>query len=234
MFHHIGAFFCFAAFILLLLVSLSVPIIHSIRFLTANFSSGSLYLGNWGYCIKQAGGYSCSGRQLGYDIIAPLGSVAGNTGNYSNVIRHGLTYALVLHPIAAGFAFAAFLLAVCATIVTHILGSIAAFFAFLISLIALAIDLGLFIYTRNHINDQSTGHPASLSNAIWMMVGATVALLIASLTICCGGLRDRRTRRSRAYDAPVAAPVASDGVDNGAYMNEKRAPWWRRRRTAVV
>lgn len=75
------------------------------------------------------------------------------------------------------------------------------------TLSALAIDLALFIQARHEINDAlpgaladfvmpnirlnktcaRTGSPAELSNAMWMVTGAIVALLIASFTICCGG-----------------------------------------------
>jgi len=206
----------------LLLVSLSVPIIHDIYFLKVNLSSGDLVLGNWGVCVQKVGAaMTCSPRTQGYNIQTYLDSLIGNTETFKDDIIHGLTYAFVLHPIAAALAFVAFMLAVCSNIVSHIFGSIVAFFATLITLVALGIDLGLFISARNRINDQATGSPASLSNAIWMVLGALISLLIASFTICCGGMRDRRSRQ------------ASSSYDPNAYF-EKRTPFWRRRRTAIV
>jgi len=231
---HIGAFFAFTAFILLIFVCVSAPVWNDVYFLKVNLSNGVLVLGNWGACIKDAGsGNTCTSTRLGYDIQTLLDQLTNSTETFRDDIVHGLTYALILHPIAAGFAFLAFLLAVCSHLVTHILGSIVAFFATLITLVALGIDLGLFISSRDRINDQAAGSPASLGNAMWMVVGALAALFLASFTICCGGIRDRRNRRSSAGYNNGTNGTAYDGA---AYdgTTEKRVPFWRRRRTAAV
>lgn len=127
----------------------------------------------------------CTSRRLGYDYDDLVRAAAGQDalGDVSGTITKGLTYALILHPIAAAFALVAFLLAVCPNIVTHILGSIVAFLATLcgaragieifplhsgsITLVVFGIDLGLFIKARNEINDN--GGDARLGNAIWMV-----------------------------------------------------------------
>lgn len=217
-----GGFMAFAATVLLIIVSVSTPIWNSVYFLRS-FSGGDvLKLGNWGACIEGAQTV-CTSRRLGYDYDDLVRAVAGQDalGDVSGTITKGLTYALILHPIAAAFSLVAFLLAVCPNIVTHILGSIVAFLATLITLVVFAIDLALFIVARNRINDN--GGDARLGNAVWLVLGALVALLIASFTICCAGISDRRKNRRASQ------------VDNSAYgYNEKRGPFWRRRRTAVV
>ena len=75
------------------------------------------------------------------------------------------------------------------------------FFAFLIAVIALALDVGVFVSTRNRINDAAQAASPSdhstaahLSSALWITVGAVAALLAASFTVCCnclGGGRDK-------------------------------------------
>jgi hypothetical protein len=68
-----------AATILLVLVSVSVPVLKSIYFLQANIdvsavrvnaqASGSITLGVWGYCVSGIGsGQTCSNVSLGYEL----------------------------------------------------------------------------------------------------------------------------------------------------------------------
>jgi len=116
-------------------------------------------------------------------------------------------------------------LAVCAHIVTHILGSIIAFFAFLITVVALGIDLGLFLAARHRFNENLSGSPAHLGNAMWMVVAATVALLISALTICFGSVHDRRNRRTSMNATPVAAaPVyTSEKPGRFGFLGRRRA-----------
>merc|ERR1711939_570789 len=64
-----------------------------------------------------------------------------NLGDLAGTVVSGLTYALILHPIAAGIALIALFFAQCNNIVTGILGSLVAFFAFLVTLAALVLQL---------------------------------------------------------------------------------------------
>lgn len=52
-FHHIGTFFLFVAFILLLIPSISSPVISGISILTVNYGEGDYTFGSWGYCRRQ-------------------------------------------------------------------------------------------------------------------------------------------------------------------------------------
>ncbi|CCL98432.1 uncharacterized protein FIBRA_00429 [Fibroporia radiculosa] len=116
-----------AAFILLLLVSLSVPIIKSIFLfhLTAHPASsvsgvspsGNAWFGVWGYCVSPVDvsilgtnigtTAQCSSPQLGYDLNNSILSALQVSGiNLSSgTISRAVTALLVLHPIACGLAF---------------------------------------------------------------------------------------------------------------------------------
>ena len=58
----------------------------------------------------------------------------GQNESVRNFVRKGLTYALVLHPIAAALALIALIFAICSNVVSHIIGSLICFFAFLVTI----------------------------------------------------------------------------------------------------
>lgn len=98
--------------------------------------------------------------------------------------RHPSTDALVLNPIAAGVVFVAFLFGLFSNTACGVLASIMSFFAFLVTIVALALDLGLFVTARHRLNDYSDNINAMLGNAIWLVVAAAILQLIAAVTVC--------------------------------------------------
>ncbi|KAL5490299.1 hypothetical protein ACEPAI_5132 [Sanghuangporus weigelae] len=126
----------FAAFLLLLLVSLSVPIIKSIDLLklSAVFSegisvasvqvTGGVKFGVWGYCtnainVEVAGqdfdrAAQCSHPHLGFTFDRTVQNALQIAGidNISDDVTRSVTTALVIHPIACGLAFLALILAI--------------------------------------------------------------------------------------------------------------------------
>lgn len=180
-----GFFFCFAAMVLLLFVSVSAPTWNSIYFLRVNAISApatQLRFGIFGTCVT---GKGCSSATLGYPLTL---SGLGNNTNYGNTALHNLTKALIVHPIAGALALLAMVwgfLGVCAASrACTILMSITAFFALLGSLLALGIDLALWIIMRDRYNN--AGFHSVLGNAIWLTLGATVALILGTCTAACG------------------------------------------------
>lgn len=115
-------------------------------------------------------------------------SIFGDDGNISGSIAHGLTYALILHPIAAAVALFALIISLTTNLCLDVCGSLFSFFAFLVCLVAFIVDSVLFIVARVRINRDLPGSPASLSNAYWLTLAATVALLLAAFTVCCGSM----------------------------------------------
>ncbi|THH22148.1 hypothetical protein EUX98_g8232 [Antrodiella citrinella] len=127
------------AFLLLLLVSLSVPIIKTIYIfkLAADVSSsllksgasGSAQFGVWGYClsaidvsvvgINHDSHGQCSSPHLGYSFDSTIAN-ALHVNGIENDISRTLTAALVLHPIACGLTF----LALASTAVLHFKGGV--------------------------------------------------------------------------------------------------------------
>ncbi|EJD05831.1 pali-domain-containing protein [Fomitiporia mediterranea MF3/22] len=126
----------FAAFLLLLLVSLSVPIIKSIDLLKLSAVvsegisvasvdvTGSVKFGVWGYCVSavdvQVAGQNfdraaqCTKPHLGFtfdETVQNALQVSG-IGRISDDLTRSVTTVLVIHPIACGLTFLALALSI--------------------------------------------------------------------------------------------------------------------------
>jgi len=214
----------FVAFLLLLLVSVSVPITKTIYLfkLIANVSSGllksgasgSAKFGFWGYCFsgvtvsvfgsQHSSTAECSKAQLGYAFDQTLGNALHVSG-FENLISRTLTAALVLNPIACGLTFLALIISIgmvrrgssgasrVASLFTLSVGILAG----LITSIIFFINLGLVASVRNRVKNDTNGDlQLNWGNAVWMVLGAALAiwasLIGACTTLCCGGRRDRK------------------------------------------
>ncbi|KAH8079992.1 SUR7/PalI family-domain-containing protein [Filobasidium floriforme] len=152
-----------ASFVLLLLVTLSVPIIESIYLfkiyvdvdsLKDLISTGEIRTGVFGYCstgiasvtvdalsllgTQVVGPIGCTRRRLGYDIpnslVDTLNEVPGiEISNINGAVIRKLTYVLVLYPIATGLTGGVL---VCTFIAWFFRSRIAEIVAFLISWLA--------------------------------------------------------------------------------------------------
>ncbi|KAH9857021.1 pali-domain-containing protein [Lenzites betulinus] len=214
----ITPFFLFVAFLLLLLVSLSLPIIKSIFLfqLTANSSaslldssaSGQVRFGVWGYCtsaitvevvgINHETAGQCSSTRLGYQFDSNVANALHVSG-FSDTISRTLSAVLVLHPIACALAFLAL---VASLFITrrrspHTVSRPAALTTLLVGLLAAVIATVIFLLdvifvavVRHKINDESHGVLGlGWGNAVWMTLGATIALwgsVVGSSMGLCG------------------------------------------------
>ncbi|KAJ7619336.1 hypothetical protein FB45DRAFT_930493 [Roridomyces roridus] len=194
---HVGTFLIFSAMVLLIVASISAPTVARIDFLSIPLNNGSsVNFGALGFCIRDAAGNSCTPHGVGYKIaneIAALGIDPFN--NAQSTSLHGLTQGFILHPIAAGVAALAFLMAAISHRIGYIFASLVAFLAFLISLVAMIIDFIAFGSVRHHVRDN--GGNASWGNAIWMVVAATIVLFFASIATCFACVTARRHHRNR-------------------------------------
>ncbi|GAA98565.1 uncharacterized protein L969DRAFT_95203 [Mixia osmundae IAM 14324] len=201
-FFFIGPFLLFAAMVLFVFISVSVPIWYKVRFLSAavnaNGTPSQFYLGLWGACVDITGGArQCSSKSFGYNINSYL-TQFGVNGSLRNIYSHGLTYGFLLNPIAGLIALIALLFSIPAGTCAELMAILLTIFAFLVAAAALVIDLLVFIKTRNLINRSAPG-TASLGNAIWLTVAATGALFLAIFFVCLGCFRGRSSRKY-AYD----------------------------------
>lgn len=180
----------FIAFLLLLLVSLSLPIIKSIYILSVKSTTTGqprtsiateLRFGVWGLCasrlasllcnyntlttqtsvLEQLNGTICFGPKLGYDIPPSVTDLAGISPTLAQAVEKGLLVILVLHPIAGGLATLGFIWSL--FLASHPAAIFSLFIAIVTAIVAsvvFAIDLALVIVARNEISSLPAFHLA--------------------------------------------------------------------------
>ncbi|KAJ6463416.1 pali-domain-containing protein [Mycena sanguinolenta] len=193
---HIGTFLIFSAMVLLIVASISAPTVAKIDFLSIPLSNGSsVNFGSWGFCILSSDGNSCTPTGVGYKIANEISALGINSFSGAKATSlHGLTEGFILHPIAAGIAGIAFLLAVCSHRLGYLFASAVAFIAFLVSLVVMIIDFIVFGAVKDHVDHN--GGTAKWGNAIWMVLAATIVLFFASIATCFACVTARRRRRT--------------------------------------
>ncbi|KAF8575221.1 hypothetical protein K439DRAFT_1641561 [Ramaria rubella] len=208
----------FASFILLLLVSLSLPIIKALYLVEVNAVPATsqpatsiattLRFGIWGFCatgvLDQPTFFTnngeCTPAHLGYDIDPAILALTGHA-EIAQDIEKALTVVFVLHPIAAGLALLAVLCALpssrshCCGIFSLLFGVITAF----LTTAVLAIDFTLIGQLMSRIGPLTGGDfNVRFGNCPWMVLAATVLIWISvglsSVIVCnccgCGRRRD--------------------------------------------
>ncbi|PWN27067.1 pali-domain-containing protein, partial [Jaminaea rosea] len=182
-----GTILILVAAVLLAVCTASVPVNKSIYFLSVTAARRTVTFGCLGFCV----GDQCSGTTVGYKL-SDAGSLFGINGNIpyanqlSSSVLHGLSYTLVLHPVACGLSAVAFLLGIlqhCTGFATAFLTSMVAGFATTVTLIALALDFALFTIAKKRV--ESDGGTASYGTAIWLTLAAFIVLVVAQCAVCC-------------------------------------------------
>ncbi|GAA5962295.1 hypothetical protein JCM21900_006386 [Sporobolomyces salmonicolor] len=200
-----GTLVVIAATILLILVSVSTPLLKSIYFLKATIDasidgtdvSGTVTLGAWGYCV----GSTCSTPKLGYSLdVAELFGVSGALTGISTSVLKWITYLMVLHPIAAAFGVVSVIFGLLAhirgfagTALTTCFASFAATFASL----AFIFDIVVFVIAKQRIQSSDVGGNAQLGPAIWMTLVALILFTFSGCFFGCGACVIRKRRADR-------------------------------------
>ena len=198
-----GTLLCLAATIILAIVSFNTPLLKTLYFLQANYSSGqyagTLQLGTLGFCLNFQGTQNCTGPTVGYEFSKSLESsslwltadpnqLLGVTlFDIPTTITHYLTYTLILHVIALFFAACATICGLLSHISTLSMLCFPTCFASLTSataLIAFIFDLVIFYIAKSRI-DAVSGASASIGVCVWLTL---VAWLLAGLSGCAYGI----------------------------------------------
>jgi len=204
-FHHIGTFLLFAATILLLITCISSPVVNDLAILKVDLGNrassyhSTVTFGTFGYCennINGDGVDQCSKRTLGYSPAAVMNQVDGTQfSDYATRTTRSLTKAMVLHPIACGLNFIAFMLALGAGVVGSLFASLVAALAFLVTLVILIIDFVMFSIVKSNVNDDGTGAHAFYASAAWTILVSGICSLLGTVIVfftCCSGRLHRR------------------------------------------
>ncbi|OWZ26302.1 hypothetical protein C356_07027 [Cryptococcus neoformans c45] len=206
---HCGSFLLLSAAVLLLVATISAPVIGQISFLDITTESSKATFGVFGYCSNIIGSDTCSERQIGYNIADVTGNLTDYT--YVNDSLANVTKAFILHPIACGIAFLSFLIALCSDHLGFLFAAFIALLAFIVSLVAMIIDFIVFGIVKHEINEH-TSASADFASAIWLVLAATIILFFSTFVVCFSCCTNRRRMRDREYQA--------------APMTERK--WWRR------
>ncbi|KAG8955609.1 hypothetical protein FRC04_007600 [Tulasnella sp. 424] len=210
----------FAAFLLLLFVSLSLPIIKPIYLfeISAKLQDGvpitsiatTIRVGLWGYC---ASGWSfagptpkyelnqrCYGPQVGYKI-SPIILNLIQSNELANILLDSLTPILIIHPISCGLTLLTAIPALIHLFKTTVPGFVEVctlligIIPTLVTTIDLVVDIVFVIVARQRIAKVTDTLYVYWGPAVWMTAAATACLwvgLIGLAAYACGccGLSD--------------------------------------------
>ncbi|KAF8310862.1 pali-domain-containing protein [Clavulina sp. PMI_390] len=173
------------ATVLLVVVVFCVPYFKSIYFLKASFSesgvNGEITLGTLGYCFTVNNVANCSSPSVGYEFDP--NKLLGNDLpiQIPEVAVKWLTYALVLHVVALGFAAVATVFGLLAHVREMSMACCSSCFsggAAAITLIAFIFDMVFFYVAKGRIN-KVQGGSATMGTAIWLTLAAWLLLFFA-------------------------------------------------------
>ncbi|KAN0060380.1 hypothetical protein ACQY0O_007709 [Thecaphora frezii] len=221
-----GTLLTLAAAVLLGLVTISTPIWNSIYFLKATIggqgaqSGQEATLGTLGYCISA----KCSTPSIGYEFDPnQLLGISIIPEKYTSAVIKGLTYTLVLHPVALGIAVLSVLLGLlahCREMSMNCLPTCLSSIATVVTAIAFGLDLALFLIAKKRINSID-GASAELGTAVWMTLAAWILLFCSGFAFCCG--RGSRSNRSRVKDEYAGGyGQRPNGPNSNAYGEQMR------------
>jgi len=238
-FHHVGTFLLFAASILLLITTISSPVIHDISLLKVTLTNQSslrntsVTFGTFGYCLLDVGPGStdqdmCTGKHIGYNPAQVMANIDGTDfSTASEDTSKALTRVMVLHPIVCGLAFIAFLMAIGAGVCGALLASLTAAITWALTVVVMATDLTLFGIVRNHVNDlgdDQSGSHAKFGPAIWTEIAAMVCLFFATFIVLFTCFSARRHKRAAHTSSSKEA-----GYANGTTTTRTKRHFWQRR-----
>jgi uncharacterized membrane protein YhaH (DUF805 family) len=140
---------------------------------------------------------------------------------------NGLTNVMILHPIAAGLCFIAFLLALGTNMIGSLIASLISALAFIVTLVAMVCDFVAFSLLRNRIRDADRANTnAHYGSAMWCVLAAAICALLATIIIfitCCAGRRKAK-RNSRKVE-----PETWNGTAPPTTYPRTRRHFWQRR-----
>ncbi|KAF2271213.1 pali-domain-containing protein [Lojkania enalia] len=171
----------FTAFVLLLLSTLSTPIIRGIPLATFR----GVNFGVFGYCD----GSDCDGPMIGYDTDGLFANAPDSEFSLPSATRHSLSSILIVHPVAALLTLVCFALAVAAHFHSpshsprYLLALlILTFPTLLVSLLAFLVDILLFV--------------PHMAWGGWIVLAATI-IIVASGVVTCAMRRTLVSRKAR-------------------------------------
>ncbi|OAA72688.1 Signal transduction response regulator [Akanthomyces lecanii RCEF 1005] len=198
--HHIGTLLLLVTAILLLVASISSPVVNSLSLLNVKFHGGldtdRVTFGSFGYCQMYDGSSDYCHRHLGYNPLALVRGIDSqvDNGSVGRNTASGLTRVMVLHPVGAVLSFVAFLLAVIGThVISSFTASLLSGLTFIVTVVALACDFTALSIVHHRVNEVRGNH-ATYGGALWCVVAALVTSFFATVIVflsCCASKRSK-------------------------------------------
>lgn len=157
----------------------------------------------------------CSRTRIGYNPAELVSNVTGTDfSSASENTSKALTRVMVLHPVATGLCFIAFLLCLGTSVVGSILTALFSLLSFVVTVIAMVCDFVAFSIIRQEVNgDEDVDALARWGSGIWLMLAAAVFTLVGALvvlvTCCASRAKKRRSAAHSKESAPEAPPPAA-------------------------
>jgi hypothetical protein len=212
-----GIVLLFVALALSFIVSISLPFLPALDIARTTFDTGKgadgvgeVRFGIWSHCEYDAdsGARTCAKEGHGYSVTLRSPTDADS----SVTIGSSWTRGLAIHPVATAAIFVAFLLSFSTHITVTLISSLISFLAALLTLIAFAVDIALFVYVKKKMHDLGVGERTRTGAGFWITFVTFILLLLAGCTVCFGRRRDRMAGATSTYPA----------------TGEKRRPFWKR------
>jgi len=205
--HTIGVALIFISAILLLITTISAPVVGDIAILKVtltnqtNLRHSSVTFGTFGHCVLDVAPVTsdqdtCFKKVIGYKPAEIMSQIDGTSfSRIGTDSADSLTNVFVLHPVACGLAFIA---AICALggAIGGLIGSIIAIIAWIITLVVMVIDFVVFGIIKNHVNKDGSGSHAFYSVGMWTCLAAMICLFFGAIIVfvtCCTSRRKNRT-----------------------------------------
>jgi len=232
-FHHFGTFLLLASAILLLITTITAPVINDFSMLTVTLTNqssirnSSVTFGTFGFCVRDVADDGdkdfCTGKHIGYNPALEMARIESTDfSQASENTSKGLTRVMVLHPVACGMAFIAFLLALGAGVCGALFASFVSALTFIVALVVTVTDFVLFGIIKNHVNKDGSGSHAKFGVGIWTELAAMILLFFATFVVIftCFSSRMHRKHDTKGTEA---------GYVNGT--TTRRRFWQRKSRT---
>jgi len=195
------------ALVLNFLASISLPFLPALDITRTHFATDGvqanaplgmteLRFGVWAPCFYDThGDRTCEKTGHGYSI--EVFSAADK--KHSVTIASSWTRGLAVHPVAAATTLIALALSFSTHITITLVASLMSFLAALITLIAFAIDIALYAWTKHEFGTLGIGAKTVTAPGFWLTFVAFILLLIGGCTVCFGRRRDRSAGGTSSY-----------------------------------
>ncbi|KAH7872652.1 SUR7/PalI family-domain-containing protein [Lentinula edodes] len=216
-----GIIFLFCAFVLSILVSISLPFLPALDIARAHMNGNALINGDtvneirfgvWAECTyKDDGSRICGDAGHGYST-----SISDTNKDANVIISGSWTRGLAVHPVATAVTFIALLFSFSSHVTVTLIASILSFLAALLTLIAFAIDIALYAFLHHEIGKISSIQGSTdTAPGFWLTFVSLILLLLAGCTVCFGRRRDRMSGASSYPSYPMSSTTT-------------KTPFWKR------